>query len=427
MSALAEEVVTPRGDTEGLTGFLRRELRPVGRWLTPFNVITMAIMAASAVILCIRFVYGLGAVTNLNQTFPWGIWKGFNVITGVAFAGGAYVLCFMVYIMRIEKYHPIVRVTVLNGFLAYTFYAGALILELGRPWNIMNPIIGNAFGYTSVLFLIAWHFLLYMIAQLVEFSPAIAEWLGARRLHRVLTGMTIGAVVFGITLSTLHQSALAGLFLMAESKVHPLWYTEFIPILFFVSSIFAGLTMVVFQGGFMERVFQHRMSAELKAKNEEITYGLARVSGGAMYVYLFVVATAFIHGAKWEHLQGGWGLWWVTEIVGFTAIPAVLLLTGSNTRSMGAVRLGAVLTIVGVVLNRLNISIIAFRWNAPDHYVPTWMEVVVAMGVISVQLWVFRWIIERMPVLGDPPKWARHDHQQATWPATLPGRGAGLH
>ena len=138
----------------------------------------------------------------------------------------------MVYILNMKKYHSIVRVTVLNGFLAYLFYAGALLLDLGRPWNVINPIIGNSFGTSSVLFLVAWHFLLYMIAELIEFSPAIAEWLGARRARKILSGMTLAAVIFGITLSTLHQSGLGALYLMAKEKIHPLWYSEFIPILF---------------------------------------------------------------------------------------------------------------------------------------------------------------------------------------------------
>ncbi len=141
----------------------------------------MALMAATAVILVFRFAWGLGAVTNLDQEFPWGLWIGFDVMAGVALAGGAYVVTFLVYIMRLEKYHPIVRVTVLNGFLAYVFYAGALLLDLGRPWNVINPVIGNSFGLGSVLFLVAWHFMLYMTAEFVEFSPAIAEWLGWRR------------------------------------------------------------------------------------------------------------------------------------------------------------------------------------------------------------------------------------------------------
>jgi len=124
-----------------------------------------------------------------------GLWIGFDVVTGVAFAGGAFVLTFIVYILNNQKYHSIVRITVLNGFLAYVFYAGALLLDLGRPWNVINPIIGNNFGVSSVLFLVAWHFLLYMLAQLIEFSPAIAEWLGAGRARKILSGMTIAAVI----------------------------------------------------------------------------------------------------------------------------------------------------------------------------------------------------------------------------------------
>ncbi len=227
-------------DGKPIWKFLLSELKPKGKYFTPFNVISLPIMLLGFALIGIRFAEGIGAVTNLTQDVPWGLWIGFDVVTGVAFAGGAYVLTFMVYILNMKKYHSIVRVTVLNGFLAYVFYAGALLLDLGRPWNVINPIIGNSFGTSSVLFLVAWHFLLYMIAELIEFSPAIAEWLGAKRIRKVLSGMTIAAVIFGITLSTLHQSGLGALYLMAKEKIHPLWYAEFIPILFLISSVFAG-------------------------------------------------------------------------------------------------------------------------------------------------------------------------------------------
>ena len=231
-------------DGQPIWKFIFSELKPKTKFFTPFNIISLPIMLLGLVLIVIRFWKGIGAVTNLSQEIPWGLWIGFDVVTGVAFAGGAYVLTFMVYILNMHKYHSIVRITVLNGFLAYVFYAGALLLDLGRPWNVINPIIGNNFGTSSVLFLVAWHFLLYMLAQLIEFSPAVAEWLGAKRARKILSGMTIGAVIFGITLSTLHQSGLGALYLMAKDKIHPLWYNEFIPILFFVSSIFAGLSMV---------------------------------------------------------------------------------------------------------------------------------------------------------------------------------------
>lgn len=384
---------------ESIPEFLRRELKPKGKLLTPFNIITGGIMLVTAVLLYIRFTQGIGAITNLNQAYPWGIWIGFDVVTGVAFAGGAYVLTFMVYVLRMEKYHSIVRVTVLNGFLAYVFYAGALLLDLGRPWNVVNPIIGNSFGVSSVLFLVAWHFMLYMMAQLIEFSPAVAEWIGLKRLQKILSAMTLGAVVFGITLSTLHQSGLGALYLMARDKVHPLWYSEFIPILFLVSSIFAGLSMVIFEGSITHKVFHHRVGKDLEKNHDAILRGLARICAGAMFVYLFMQMLVFVHGQNWEHLSTGWGAWYALELGGFVALPAGLFLMGFRQRNTKVIRWAAVLTLLGIILNRLNISVIAFKWYETVRYVPSWMEIVVTLGVISAEIWVFRWVINRMPVL----------------------------
>ena len=132
--------------------FILGELKPRRPIITPFNVISVPIILLGAIILVIRFVKGLGAVTNLSQEFPWGFWIGFDVVTGVAFAGGAYIITFVVYVMKAEKYHSIARVTVLNGLLAYIFYAGALVFDLGRPWNIINPIIGNSLAIIQYYF-----------------------------------------------------------------------------------------------------------------------------------------------------------------------------------------------------------------------------------------------------------------------------------
>jgi Ni/Fe-hydrogenase subunit HybB-like protein len=380
--------------------FLVHELRPKGRLLTPFNVVTGSLMAVGAGLLVIRFTRGLGAITNLDQQFPWGLWIGFDVITGVAFAGGAYVLTFMVYILGQGKYRPIVRATVLNGFLAYVFYAGALLLDLGRPWKVVNPVIGNSFGVSSVLFLVAWHFLLYMMAEFVEFSPTIAEWLGWRRVRRVLGGLTLGAVIFGITLSTLHQSGLGALYLMARDKIHPLWYSEFIPFLFLVSSIFAGLSLVIFEGSITHRVFRHRVGAPLASTHDDILLGLARICASTMFVYLFLELLVLAHGRHWSLLSTGWGVWYLFEVVGFTAIPAGLFVFAYRNRNLALVRGAAAMTLVGILLNRLNVSVITFKWYASNHYIPSWEEVVVSLAVVSAEIWVFRWVVNRMPVLG---------------------------
>jgi len=391
--------------------FFLSELKPKGKLITPFNIIAASIVVIGLVLLVIRFSKGLGSITNLSQEFPWGLWIGFDVITGVAFAGGAYVLTFMVYILRLEKYHPIVRITVLNGFLAYLFYAGALLLDLGRPWNVINPIIGNSFGVSSVMFLVAWHFMLYMLAEFIEFSPAVAEWLGWKRVRKILGGLTLAAVIFGITLSTLHQSGLGALFLMAKSKIHPLWYSEFIPILFFVSSIFAGLSMVIFEGSISHKVFRHRLSAEIKSSHNDIVLGLAKICAGTMFVYFFLLIIVFIHEHNWSYLNTAWGYWFLLEIIGFVLIPLRLYTHAVKYGNMKAVKIASALTLLGIVLNRLNVSVIAYNWHAVERYIPTWMEVEVTLMVICVELIVLRWIVNRMPILSDPPLWAKVDKE----------------
>lgn len=388
--------------------FFFRELRPKGKWLTPFNIISIPVIILGVILIVIRFWKGIGAVTNLTQDVPWGLWIGFDVVTGVAFAGGAYVITFMVYILNMKKYRSIVRVTVLNGFLAYLFYAGALLLDLGRPWNVINPIIGNSFGVNSVLFLVAWHFLLYMIAQLIEFSPAIAEWLGARRIHKILSALTVGAVIFGITLSTLHQSGLGALYLMAKEKIHPLWYSEFIPIMFFVSSIFAGLSMVIFEGSISHKVFASQISGPNHHAQKNIITGLAKICAGTMFAYLFLQLLVFIHDKDWQLLNTSMGYWYLTEMLGFVMLPMILFFISYRRGNPLLVRIAAILTMLGIIINRLNVTVIGFQWDMPVRYIPSWMEIVITLTVIFTEIWIFRWVINRMPVLRDSPEWARH-------------------
>jgi Ni/Fe-hydrogenase subunit HybB-like protein len=390
--------------------FIVSEFKPKGKIFTPFNIISVPIIILGVVLIVIRFWKGIGSITNLTQEIPWGLWIGFDVVTGVAFAGGAYVVTFMVYILNMKKYHSIVRVTVLNGFLAYLFYAGALLLDLGRPWNVVNPIIGNNFGTNSVLFLVAWHFLLYMIAQLIEFSPAIAEWLGAKRIRKILSGMTIAAVIFGITLSMLHQSGLGALYLMAKEKIHPLWYSEFIPIMFFVSSIFAGLSMVIFEGSISHKVFFKQISEKNHRAQKGIILGLSKICAGTMFVYFFLHILVFIHDKNWALINTPMGYWFLLEMLGFVLVPMLLFYQSYRANNILMIRIASIVTIIGVILNRLNVTVIGFRWDMPVHYVPSWMEIVVTMTVLFAEIWIFRWVINRMPVLRDSPEWAKDEH-----------------
>lgn len=408
-----------RGVGQDLWPFIKSELKPKGKLLTPFNIISAPIILTGLVLIVLRFAKGLGATTNLSQEFPWGIWIGFDVVTGVAFAAGAYTLTFLVYVLRMEKYHSIVRATVLNGFLAYVFYAGALALDVGRPWKMINPIIGNSFGLSSVLFLVAWHFLLYMLAQFIEFSPAVAEWLGLKKLRKILGSLTVGAVIFGICLSLLHQSGLGALFLLAPSKIHPLWYTEYIPVLFVVSSVFAGMSIVIIEGSISHRVFGSMINAKHHAEHTDILVGLSRLAAVAMFVYLFLKVLVLIHGLHFDLLLTPMGYLYLTEIVGFVLFPMLLFIYGAKKRNTKILMTAAIISAVGIILNRLNVSVIAFKWDVPMHYVPSWMEVVITMAVVFGEIWAFRWVVNRMPVLAESPKWVKELEREEPEPAPV--------
>jgi len=378
--------------------FLIQEMKPRGKWITPFNVISIPVILTGLVILYFRFVHGLGAVTNLSQEFPWGFWLGFDVITGVALAGGAYVITFVVYVMKVEKYYSIVRVTVLNGLLAYIFYAGALLFDIGRPWHAFNPYIGNSFGFSSVMFLICWHFLLYMVAAFIEFSPVIAEWAQWEKARKILKSLTLVTVILGITLSLLHQSGLGALFLMAKPKIHPLWWSEFIPILFFVSSIYAGLAMIIFEGTISHRIFKDLIDPKSHHSFDDIILGLAKGAAITMFVYYFLKALVFIHGKQWDLVNDVWGYWYLVEVLGFVLVPGFMFAFGFRNRSINIIKIASVMALIGVVLNRLNVSIISFKWYAEVHYYPSWQEIVVTLMIIFAEIWIFRWIVTRMPV-----------------------------
>jgi Ni/Fe-hydrogenase subunit HybB-like protein len=362
--------VAVAGEAGRVFRFILEELKPRGPWLTPFNVISIPIILTGLVILYYRFRYGLGSVTNLSQEHPWGLWLGFDVVTGVALAGGAYVITFVVYVMRVEKYQSIVRATVLNGFLAYCFYGGALLFDIGRPWNAMNPFIGNNFGYASVLFLICWHFALYMVAAFIEFSPVIAAWLNLEKARKFLKNLTLATVILGVTLSLLHQSGLGALFLMAKPKIHPLWWSQFTPVLFFVSSIYAGLSMIVFEGTISHRVFRNLLAPGSHHSFDDIVFGLAKGAAITMFVYYVFKALLFIHDKQWDMINTVWGYWYVVEVIGFVLIPAFMFAFGYRHRSLNIVRTAAIMALLGVILNRLNVSIIAFRWYEGGTLLP---------------------------------------------------------
>ncbi len=371
---------------------------------TPFNIVAGLILLAGLPVIAYRYAYGLGAVMHSSQTNPWGLLIGLNVLSGVALAAGGYVLGSTVYLFGLKQYYPVLRAAILTGFLGYFFVVVGLLVDLGQPWRIPYPVI-YSYGVTSVMFLVAWHVFLYLTCQFLEFCPAVFEWLGWRTIRRWATKLTIGATVFGVILSTLHQSALGALFLMAPMKLHPLWYSPFIPIYFFVSSIVAGLTMVIVESTLSHRIFQDQIDPRRHVDLDAITLALGKAASVVLFTYFFLKLLGIADGGHWDLLNTPLGYWFLVELVGFVLLPCFLFAHGARERNVKLVRATAVLTLVGIIVNRLNVSLIAFNWDMPDRYFPSGTEVIISITIITLGLLTFRWIVNRMPVLYEHPEY----------------------
>lgn len=370
--------------------------------VTPGNLVVGLILAIGLPLIVYRFVAGLAATTNLSQTTPWGIWIGFDMLSGVALAAGGYTIATSVYIFGLDEYHPVVRPAVLTGFLGYVFAILGLCADLGRPWNLPVPLFFS-WGGPSVMFEIAWCVVLYATVLAMEFLPPVFEWLGWKKARTIAVKATIGLTVAGVMLSTLHQSSLGALFLMAPTKLHPLWYSPFIPAYFFISSIAAGLSMVIVESALSHKAFQSRVNHHVDLN--KIVIGLARGASIVLFSYFFVKLQGVADSMRWDLLWTPYGYWFLFEILGFVLVPCVLFAIGARRGQVTLIRWTAAWTVLGIIVNRLNVSVIAFNWNAAEHYVPSWMEVWVSITLITLGVQAFRWIVNRMPVLRDDPKY----------------------
>lgn len=325
--------------------------------LTPFNAVATIILLLGLGVAAVRFTRGLGSTTNLTDTTPWGLWIGFDVLSGVALAAGGYVLASSVYLFGRDDYRPVVRPAILTGFLSYFFVVVGLLFDLGRPWRLPYPIFVTVGGVASVMFLVAWHVFLYLTCQFVELSPAVLEWLGWRKVREWAVKLTIGATILGVMLSTLHQSALGALFLLAPGKFHPLWYSSLLPLFFFVSSIIAGISMVIIESTLSHRIFNGQTGPEHAARLERITLGLGKAASLVLFHYFWLKVIGLIHGNSWALLGTPLGRWFLVEMLGFILLPCFLFLWGAQNRKVALVRFTAALTVIGIIMNRLNVSL----------------------------------------------------------------------
>ena len=377
----------------------------------PFNIVAGIIILVGLPFIIIRYAQGLGAVTHASHDQPWSLFLNWGLFTGVPLAATGYIMATAVYLFGQKDYHPMVRPAVLTGFIGYLFAVIFLLVDLGRPWRLPYPMI-SSFGTASVLFLVAWHVALYLSTQFVEFCPAVFEWLGANRFRRWAVGVTVGATIFGVILSTLHQSALGALFLLAPGKLHPLWYSEFIPLFFFVSSIFAGLSVIIAESTVTSRFLKHRYSQEYLSKLPGLTLGLGKAASFVLFTYFGLKIVGLAHGHHWDLLSTPYGNWFLVELFGFVLLPSFLFAFGVRSRSVGLVRFTAFFTIIGLAINRFNISLIALNWQLPHRVFFYWKEFIIVIAIITIEILVYRWIVNRMPVYKEHPRYQEVDFEE---------------
>lgn len=368
------------------------------------NVVTGIIFLLGVWLTYLRFTGGLGAVTNLDNNSPWGIWIGFDLLCGVALAAGGYTTAAAVEIFGMKKYHAALRPAILTGFLGYSMVVLALVYDVGRPWRLPYPFFVSQ-GVTSVMFEVGACVLLYLTVLFLEFSPIALEWLGAKKLRRVVVRLTLLLTVLGVVLSTLHQSSLGALFLIAPSKLHPLWYSPYLPVFFFVSSIAAGLSMVIFEGTLARRNYGDKMDEHHRQSADQIALGFGKAASMVLAAYFTIKVFGVALDNNWYLLGTGYGVWFLVEILGFILLPALLFAVGVRENNVKLIRWTAFLTVMGIVVNRLNVVWICFNWQLPweARYVPHWMEIGISVFVITVGLSIYRFIVTRMPVFYEHP------------------------
>ncbi|MCU0292929.1 MAG: Ni/Fe-hydrogenase cytochrome b subunit [Thermoanaerobaculaceae bacterium] len=356
-----------------------------------WTAVSGVLVAALGIIAYFRFTRGIGAVTNLSDGFPWGLWIGFDVLCGVGLAAGGFAITATVHILHLKDFKPIVRPAVLTAYLGYMLVIVGLIFDLGKPWNIWHPII--MWNPHSVMFEVGWCVMLYTTVLSFEFLPVVLERFRFSKLLGVVRSVTPVAVVVGVILSTLHQSSLGSLFLILPHKVHPLWYSPMLPVLFFVSALAAGIGMTVVESFFSRRVFGRALETELLGR-------LSRASVVVLGVYLVLrLRDLWVR----EALETLWpltreGLMFGAEVGLGAILPMVLLASASFRRSPRRLAWAQGLVVLGFIFQRLNVSVTAVEAATGQRYVPSVSEFTVSVSLVALGMWAFVLACRFLPI-----------------------------
>ncbi len=374
-----------------------------GRIVSPFLSGLLGLMALAGLLLLWRFAAGLGAVTALNDGYPWGLWIAFDVVVGTALACGGYAVAILVYILNRGEYHPLVRPAVLTSALGYTLAGAAIVIDVGRYWNLfLIPVRPWTWNLHSPLLEVALCVMAYIVVLWIELSPALFEkWRASGDEARAQKGerwlgvwgkIAAFVIALGLLLPTMHQSSLGTVMMLAGHKLHPLWNTPMLPLLFLVSCIGMGYGVVIFESAVSGAVFGRPRHTAM----------LAKLSGAMVVVLgLYLVlrfADVVIRGKLGLLFRDGYSLLFWLEIALFAA-PMVMLMDAGRRRNFPTLFRAATLMLLAGAVYRFDTYLVAFRPGAQWAYFPSLWEILITAGVVAVEIAAYIVIVKRFPVL----------------------------
>jgi Ni/Fe-hydrogenase subunit HybB-like protein len=366
---------------------LRRNL------ITPATLVLAALAAIALYFIALRLIYGLGAVTNLNSGYPWGIWVVIDIIIGTAFGCGGFAMALLVYIFNRGEYHPLIRPALLGGLFGYTLAGFAVIFDLGRYWQFYNLLLPWYAQPNSVMYEVALCVMAYVVVLWIEFSPAFLERWGLIGLKRNLERWMFVFIALGVLLPTMHQSSLGSVLLVMGSKLSPLWFTIWLPVLFVVSAIAMGYGVVMLEATVVSCSFNRPSEQALISKLSTvvgwITVGWLLLRWGDL-IYRGDAQLAFVGNLKTA-------MFWLENVLMLAA--ALVFLTPAGRASQRASFLGAAALLAGGSLYRLDAYLIGMQPVSNWNYFPSVPELMVTIGMVALEVLLYLVFIKTLPVL----------------------------
>ncbi|MBI4249417.1 MAG: Ni/Fe-hydrogenase cytochrome b subunit [Elusimicrobia bacterium] len=346
--------------------------------------------SVAAVVLTVRFINGLGATTAMTDRFPWGVWIGL-IQAGVAVSSGGYVVAATVHIFHIRRFEPVLRPMVLTAFLGYCFVAASLFIEVGRPYRLWHPIA--MWQHHSIMFEVAWCVTLYMTVLALEFAPVVLERFRMHTAIRVMHIILMPLVIAGVILSTLHQSSLGSMFLIVPQKIHPLWSSPLLPVIYLISSVAVGLAMTMIASFFSSKAFGRALDASLLKS-------LASAAGLVLGLYFLVRAVDFTARGAWTSvLSPAWlGAFFALEMGAGVLWPALLFATAKSLDDPRRLVAGSFGVVFGVTLNRLCVSWFGMVPHTGPVYFPSSMELIISLALVAAAVAAFALAARFLPV-----------------------------